>query len=41
MFGLGRAGNTNDQNKEASLNTVIMVGAVTISGVIFYLFFNS
>jgi hypothetical protein len=30
-----------DSNRVASLYTVIMVGAVTISGVFLYFFFNS
>lgn len=41
MFKLGSPGNTNDENKTASLYTVIMIGTVTTIGIFLYFFFNS
>jgi hypothetical protein len=40
-IGLGAVGNTDEQNRSASFLTVIVVGAITVSGVFLYFFFNS
>lgn len=41
VFKLGSPGNTIEENKTASLHTVIMVGTVTTLGIFLYFFFNS